>query len=368
MKKKFNLVFSILTFFLSLLIIYVFVYVFYFINLDKDFKKNFKDYNSFSYYKKYSKIINHIRYKDEYRFKDMNYQLLFNYFKNDSDDKVILFQGDSWMQQMNYNKFTEDLLIKNLHKYTKIINSGTASYSPSLMHKQFDILEKEFKIYPNTVVAYIDQTDMGDELCRYKHLIKYDNSENLKNIGTEKYPYYRDVFNLHEKIVLSEIELKNESRLLKTQLYINYLIKKFIEKQKKKFFFTSKDGSRLKKCEWRLIENYKKEISDEDRTYLKNVFKNYFLYLIKKSYIENIYVVTHPHKEQLVSKNESIDISNIVSETIINLPKITHINFSEIIQKKNIYKNLENIWNEDKIHLDEKNYQIFLKKIIDEIN
>ena len=48
------------------------------------------------------------------------------------------------------------------------INAGVTSYSPTLMRLQMDFLEKDFGIKPNIVVAYIDQTDLGDENCRYK--------------------------------------------------------------------------------------------------------------------------------------------------------------------------------------------------------
>ena len=45
------------------------------------------------------------------------------------------------------------------------------------MNLQIDILEKDFKIKPDIVVAYIDQTDIGDENCRYKNRKKYVNGK-----------------------------------------------------------------------------------------------------------------------------------------------------------------------------------------------
>ena len=66
---------------------------------------------------------------------------------------------------------------------------------------------------------------------------------------------------------------------------------------------------------------------------------------------------------------EPIDISDIVSETIINLPKIYHINFSQIIKdNENFYQNYENIWADDSVHLNDKNFDIFIKQIMKKIN
>ena len=36
------------------------------------------------------------------------------------------------------------------------------------MKLQYEILKSFFDINPNIVIAYIDQTDIGDEICRYK--------------------------------------------------------------------------------------------------------------------------------------------------------------------------------------------------------
>ena len=48
-------------------------------------------------------------------------------------------------------------------------------------------------------------------------------------------------------------------------------------------------------------------------------------------------------------------------------PEITG-NFSKISEEKNLYENLDNVWDKDTIHLNENGYKIFLKKIVDKIN
>ena len=296
-------------------------------------------------------------------------ELIFNYVKNKGDGKVILFQGDSWMQQINKENSSKELLKSKLENYSKIINAGTASYSPSLMFKQYKILEKDFKIFPKTLVLYVDQTDMGDELCRYKRLIKFNNEGEIKSVPGEIFPYYRDVFNLHEIISISAIEHKNVNKFFKTQLLINYKIKKALVRSKKRLKISlGIDKNNLGKCRWEVIENYKTNLSQEDRLYLVKIFQSFFSYLEKKDYLTSIFIVTHPHKLQLTGDNQPIDISDIVAESIKDYKKIIHINFSQILKNKKLYNNYEDIWFKDLIHLKEDEFNIFLSEISNRIN
>ena len=54
------------------------------------------------------------------------------------------------------------------------------SFAPSLMHKQYEILKQEFYIKPDLLIIYIDQTDIGDEFCRYKNKKIYSKNGKLK--------------------------------------------------------------------------------------------------------------------------------------------------------------------------------------------
>ena len=49
--------------------------------------------------------------------------------------------------------FTSVELVKNFKSKKKVgfLNAGTGSYSPSIMSLQLDVLEKDFKIFPNTL-------------------------------------------------------------------------------------------------------------------------------------------------------------------------------------------------------------------------
>ena len=354
-----------LAIFFSTLISYLFIFFYFFLFLNNSFEKNFKIKETAIFYKKYFNQVEHIRYKDKYRFEKKSEDLIFNYIKKKPGDKTILFQGDSWMNHINKYQSSQKLIKDQLNHYPNIINAGTTSYSPSLMFSQFKILENDFNILPSSIIIYVDQTDMGDELCRYKRLINYDAQGNFIKVSGEKFPLYQDVFNLHEKIELSLIQLNDTNRFIKTQLLINYKIEKSMSKIIKKIISFLYKDKEIVKCEWQIIERYKEKLSKKDEKYLVELFKKYFSFLNKKNFIETVYVVTHPHKKQLLTNEQPIDVSRIVSKSIIRLNKFEHINFSNILKKEKIYENLETIWKNDQVHLKERDYNIFLKKLLE---
>ena len=97
--------------------------------------------------------------------------------------------------------------------------------SPSLMKLQYEVLKKDFKIQPNIVVAYIDQSDIGDELCRYKDKSVYDNENNLISIKKENYT--RAAYDYTKVYKFSEIILSNKPKIIKNFQMSNFHIKYF---------------------------------------------------------------------------------------------------------------------------------------------
>ena len=120
MKK---LIFYVLSFFISFVILYLLVFTYFFFTFEKDFKYNFQSLENLNFYKKYSKKVNHLRginwaeiYGARYiagiKSSDIDSfdkkELLFSKLNNPTSGKTILFQGDSWFQQINkYQKVKE---------------------------------------------------------------------------------------------------------------------------------------------------------------------------------------------------------------------------------------------------------------------
>ena len=211
MKK---LIFYVLSFFISFVILYLLVFTYFFFTFEKDFKYNFQSLENLNFYKKYSKKVNHLRIDHTHIDALYTSEQLFIKLNNSTSDKTILFQGDSWFQQI-YRLQKVKVYLANTQKNIKIINAGISSYSPSLMNVQFNILENDFDIKPDVVIVYVDQTDIGDEFCRYRNLRVLDETGNLIKVPYEDFPIYKGPFNLHEILIFSEIELKNNSKIMK---------------------------------------------------------------------------------------------------------------------------------------------------------
>jgi len=371
MKK---LIFNVLIFFISSVILYLLVFIYFFFTFEKDFKYNFQSLENLNFYKEYSKKVHHLRPEHLLRqlsdtnLLDKKKGLLFNKLNNSTSDKIILFQGDSWFEQINGFQKVKDYLA-NTQKNIKIINAGISSYSPSLMNVQFNILENDFDIKPDVIVVYVDQTDIGDEFCRYRNLRVLDETGNLIKVPYEDFPIHKDPFNLHEILIFSEIELKNNSKIIKTQKYLNYKVIKSLNRIKKQYQKKIKKNYPFEKCGWRKMVNYLKSPNQAAINHFEYVLKEYFKKLNRKKYLKKIFVVTHPHKLHLTTPPEyKVDVSYIVERVLLDFSKINHINFSEIISKNpNFYKDEEG-WMWDKSHLKETNYFIFIKKILKIVN
>jgi len=114
--------------------------------------------------------------------------------------------------------------------------------------------------------------------------------------------------------------------------------------------------------------------SSNDKIYFENRLKDYINLLKEKDYIEKIILVSFPHRNHKISKNDknfySLNVSNIIDDVLKNEEKIFHLNFSKLIDDKKIKFN-QNFYIADDpaSHLIGKYHQkIFLNRIIDYIN
>ena len=90
------------------------------------------------------------------------------------------------------------------------------------MQLHYKILENDFNIKPNIVVAYIDQTDFGDELCRYKDKRVYNNNDVLIVIKNEAFT--RAAYDYTKIYNISEIALLYNSKLKRTFKLTNFFV------------------------------------------------------------------------------------------------------------------------------------------------
>ena len=150
MKNIFTVFIAIMS---SLVFLYILLFFYTFYNFDNEFKHSFKSLENLNIHKKYSNKIHHVReeinlenYFLKTSHKDLVYTVINSNIKNNLQ---VLFQGDSWFEQINGAKETNFFsyqLIESFGKNNKInfINAAASSYSPTLMQLQIDVLEKDF--------------------------------------------------------------------------------------------------------------------------------------------------------------------------------------------------------------------------------
>ena len=351
MSKK-NFITVLISTFLSILLCYfLFFLKIYYEHLHKH-PFRFKSIDTLKFNKNYYNKLHHLRDVDgRWEIKDKAEIYLFsiiNKFSINTDN--ILLQGDSWIEQLNDTRYKKSYnLINNFAKKNDLglINAGVTSYSPSLMQLQYEILEKDFNIKPNIVVAYFDQTDFGDELCRYKDKRVYDKNNTL--VAVKKENYSRATYDYTKIFYISEIALLDDSSLIRTFKFTNFFIKygflRFIDKSKS----ISKNGWKNvddSKCRVNKILKYLSNNNENEISFFEDRIKDYINLLINKEYIEKIILVTFPHKEHLYNgydilnnkKNHySINVSNIIEKIVKNEKKIYHLNFSKLIFERKIH-------------------------------
>ena len=379
----------------SIPIIYVILFIHTYFNLHNEFKENFKSLENLNFHEKYSKKVHHIRQEKvldwlwkKPKMEDMMFTTI-----NKLEDKelIVLFQGDSYIEQLtNSSYYKQDAplellpdgekpknisvkLVQQFKSKKKVgfVSGGTGSYSPSLMNLQLDVLEQDFKILPNVVVAYVDQSDIGDENCRYKNHRFFENGL-LKSIQPESHLMWRETFNYSEIYEKSKISLKNKSKILQTFFLTNFNFKYGFIKSSirlyRKYISTNKvDKEKLAKCYWGEIEKYLIKRQDTETKYFKDRVKEYLENMKKKEHIEKIFFVTFPHKKNF-NKTYKLNVSDVIESVVKDEKIVTHINFSKILLNDNNF-NYENIYLNDAIHLNGDNHaNLFMKKILDELS
>jgi hypothetical protein len=270
-----------------------------------------------AFYRRYTDEVNHLR---DVTFLDKpNHE--FNWSRTDyiftqlgRDKTQVLIQGDSWAEQFVKGLpsfFSAQTFAEQEH--ISLLLAGTASYSPSIMQAQYRILRDEFAIKPTVVVGIIDQTDIGDELCRYRSQI--DISSTGEHIVK---PYTGDQLVLfHVGLYFRLIDILDSpgNALFK-------LIKYKITKSKA----TSPGG-----CGHQVLTALAQPLSETDQEYLIDRLLKYFDEIFKGTAPpKKLILVSHFHQKHILKtyKNDISDIIRLAIEKSTHQQKITHLRFT----------------------------------------
>ena len=282
--------------FVSAIIVYIVLFVYTFVNFNNEFRYTFKSLENLNFHEKYSKKIHHVREEfNEGLFKEPRVEDLLFTTVNDVEDRklTVLFQGDSWVAALLLPEYFFSLnLIQQFGKKRKIafVNAGTTSHSPAIMNLQLDVLEDDFEIFPDIVIAYINQTDIGDEICRYKKNKVYKNGI-LDSIKQETDFMGPGWFNYSRVYGLSKIYLNDNSKIKKTFQLINYKFTYNLKRSSKRIYikfisYFVKDKENLRKCYWNEMERYLIKPSVEDINYFSSTIEEYLKKIAEKKTME----------------------------------------------------------------------------------
>ena len=376
MKKKFSIFLLII---ISAVLMYVFMYIHTLLNLNHDALFKFSSIESLNFHKKYSNIFHHLRNlkkKDRSNFNEYLYTTI-NKFEPGQNN--ILFQGDATVQQMidpYDNNFQGLEFVKNFTKVNNLgfINTGISSFSPTLMKLQLEVLEKDFDIKPNIIVAYIDQTDIGDENCKYKDkkIIKENKVVSIKGDSYSGKQYdYEKIYGTSNIFLTEKFKSIKAFKLLNFKIKYNYI--KFRNKNLEKFKRVLKDGysgRKLKNCFVPKIQSYLTDSTDEEIKYFEKTVIDYINYIEKNNNLKKIFFITFPHRNHLSefkvsSKMYKHNVSDIIENLIKDKKKIKHLNFTKLINEKQILLKKESYLKNDPVsHLSSKFYRdIFVKNV-----
>ena len=276
----------------------------------------------------------------------------------------ILIQGDSWVERFSESAEAE----ANIRKYAtkknkKIILAGTSSYAPSLYQAQLNVLTNEYNIKPKILVTFFDQTDIGDELCRYKNHRYYEND----NVFVKSYSKQDQVKLYYMKFFLEKIIILKSDKFSLVKLISIFKLKVY-----EKYFLKFEKDCTYDKIQKRLIE----PLNNKDQDYIENVINEYLAYVFSKSGVKKMLIVTHSHYQHL-ENNYKINIFDIIKNVHSNSiykKDISFLNFDNkfvnkyLIQEKE--KKIECVFIPGDLasHIcDEFQNKVIVPKILDKI-
>ena len=264
----------------------------------------------------------------------------------------ILIHGDSWGAQFEIEE-SKKLLLKFAENYDlQFILAGNSSYSFSPLTSQLTKLKDEFNIFPDFIILIVDQTDIGDELCRYKNLRYNHEGKILVNpdpVGSSR------IYSISNYIERCKI-LRSHGFALKNLIdHRKFVIE--INKNKNQYGYP---------CGYKSILRYLEEdISNENFNYMIEVIDDYIKNVFNNVKPKKLFIVNHPHRKHITNEYK-LDIKDLVleslNETIYrdSIILIDQFNF-------NYYTNLDSIFVEQDptSHLNKKYFiEEFLSQIL----
>ncbi|NVK20156.1 MAG: hypothetical protein HWE30_15770 [Methylocystaceae bacterium] len=318
------------------------------------------------FYETYHNKLHHLKYFEGHdsNYNDHKTDLLFKTIYDKELPETLLFQGDSWADQINHAEGV-DLLLKQFgaDNNLNVINAGIPSFAPSPMTVQLQVLRQDFNFKPTYVAAIIDQTDVGDELCRYASKLEKEANGHLIAVKPENI-YSKEIFSTQR--YLENQKIMRQDALGLTRLYHMLALRLDIREHKQK-----------KRCGWNeIIRPIAKDISEEETRAFQETIQGYIDEVFAGNEVKHLFLISHPHRGHLdVFKDENYkNYTKALYESVVQSheysDKITLIDFSENFQQRYSSFNINEIFREDDraSHLSNTAYlKIFMPEILQNI-
>lgn len=217
----------------------------------------------------------------------------------------ILIQGDSWSEQLSLSapslKAAEDVA-RTLG--LGLVNAGTTSYAPSPMTTQLRYLSSRFGVQADIVLAFIDHTDIGDELCRYRNRLRFDDAGHLTAVAPEH--------------ILSEETFTMAREIRRQEVYRPWYVPALAKLAIVAYEKIAQDIRRTEaapRCGWTAISRYLKDgLSEPDHTFFGDRLDGYLETAFDTLNVERVVLATHPHSKHLDNGEYRISMAPILRE------------------------------------------------------
>lgn len=220
--------------------------------------------------------------------------------------KNVLLQGDSWANQVTWGDKNGDNPVKLIKRWAEInktgfIAAGVGSYAPSPMTIQLSILRTDFNLHPTTIVALVDQTDMGDERYRYPDP-KQDGTGRVIAIHDQNFSSP----NLDASLTIEK------NRLIRSDSFALYKLIKYKLLSKQENTAPPPSGDKI-------LEPLRNGVDADLASIFKSRLNKYIDECFADPATQNIILVTHPHRNHLVKTPDGklyiSDVSDLVLDT-----------------------------------------------------
>ena len=228
----------------------------------------------------------------------------------ESGSPIVLIQGDSWGELLE--RFGAEEIFKPFSDQgVPLFGGGTTSFSPSNFRAQLNFIKHHLKVQPKVVIAFVDQTDIGDEYYRYKESYDYINEEG------ERLPVVR-VFDAFQHFAYFNFNhIPRQSSFLSKPAFVWILENAAARLLKKIDEFSGWKIGVTNTPDWATISKPLYGHDDDAEKHFKQVLEEY----IQNAHslgVEELVIVSHPHLGHIAGKHKiyTLEVGDLINEVI----------------------------------------------------